>query len=103
RGRPLYFGEIVGNRGRPLYFIFVRLIGFEQLAQWVSELTAIPLPAMAEPGKQRPSVRARSILCFLAVNGLGMPMTVLAYRLGISLRPLVWRYKEAVKSWTVKS
>ncbi len=31
------------------------------------------------------AVRARSILCFLAVNGLGMPPTVIADRLGISL------------------
>jgi REP element-mobilizing transposase RayT/DNA-binding CsgD family transcriptional regulator len=60
-------------------------IGFEQLAQWVSELTAIPLPAMAGPGKQRKTVRARSILCFLAVNGLGLPLADLAARLGISL------------------
>jgi DNA-binding Lrp family transcriptional regulator len=40
---------------------------------------------MAGPGKQRKSVKARSILCSLAVNGLGMPLTDLADRLGISL------------------
>jgi|SRR5208283_4435411 len=67
------------------YVLASKGIGFEQLAQWVSELTAIPLPAMAGPGKQRQTVRARSILCFLSVNGLGMPLTVLADRLRISL------------------
>jgi hypothetical protein len=67
------------------YVLASKGIGFEQLARWVSELTATPLPAMAGPGKQRKSVRARSILCFLAVNGLGMPLTDLAARLGICL------------------
>ncbi len=67
------------------YVLASKGIGFEQLAQWVSKLTAIALPAMAGPGKQRQTVRARSILCFLAANGLGMPLTVIADRLGISL------------------
>lgn len=67
------------------YALAAKGIGFEQLAQWVSDLTAIPVEAMAGSGKERQAVKARSILCFWAVNGLGMPLTDLAHRLGISL------------------
>ena len=49
-------------------------------------MTAIPLRAMAWPRKGRQAVSARSILCFWAVNGLGMPLTDLAQRLGVCLR-----------------
>ena len=67
------------------YPLAAKGIGFEQLAQWVSELTAVPVKAMAGSGKERQAVRARSILCFWAVNGLSMPLTDLAQRLGVSL------------------
>lgn len=73
------------ERLHPKYALASRGIGFEQLAQWVSELTAIPLSVMAGPSKQRQIVKARSILCFLAINGLGIPLTVLAASLRISL------------------
>lgn len=59
-------------------------IGYEQLAQWVSELTAIPLQAMAGAGKERQTVRARSILCYWAVRELGMSLTDLSNRLSIA-------------------
>ncbi|MGV8073401.1 MAG: hypothetical protein AB2L11_02405 [Syntrophobacteraceae bacterium] len=67
------------------YALAAKGIGFEHLAQWVSEFTQIPLQAPAGPRKERRTVRARSILCFWAVNGLGMSLADLAGRLGISL------------------
>ena len=67
------------------YALAAKGIGFEQLAQRIFELTAIPIKAMAGPGKERQAVRARSILCFRAVNGLGMPLTDPAQRLEVCL------------------
>ena len=60
-------------------------IGLEQLMQRVSELTGIPLQAMTGSSKTRENVKARSLLCFWAVKELGMTLTVLANRLGISV------------------
>ncbi len=67
------------------YLLASKGIEFDQLAQWVWELTGISLSEMVGPGKQRQTVRARSILCFVAVNGLGMLLSALADKLGISL------------------
>ena len=41
--------------------------------------------AMTGPGKERPSVRARSLLCFWAVKELGISLTDLARSLGIAV------------------
>jgi putative transposase len=60
-------------------------IGFEELVQRVSELTTIPVQAIAGPGKERQTVRARSLLCFWAVKELGLSLTDVAGRLGISV------------------
>lgn len=49
------------------------------------------MQAMVGLGKKRRSVRARSIVCFWAGKELGMSLTELAGRLGISCQPLVWR------------
>ena len=67
------------------YVLAAKGVGFEQLVQWVSVLTAIPVQAMVGPGKERQSVRARSLLCFWAVKELGMSLTELAGRLRISV------------------
>ena len=66
------------------YALAAKGVGFEQLVQWVSVLTAIPVQAMVGPSKERQSVRARSLLCFWAVKELGMSLTDLAGRLNIS-------------------
>jgi len=60
-------------------------IGLEQLMQWVSELKAIPVQDMTGPDKTREKVNARRLLCFLAVKELGMALTDLGARLGISV------------------
>lgn len=67
------------------YALACKGIGFDQLAQSVSEFTGISVKAMAGPGKERKAVRARSILCFLAVKDMGIAQSDLARRLGVSL------------------
>lgn len=67
------------------YDLVAKGIGFEQLLQWVSALTGIPVEAMVGPGKERRTVRARSLLCFWAVRELGIPLTDVARRLRISV------------------
>lgn len=67
------------------YALAAKGIGFERLTQWVSVLTEVSPTAMAGPCKERQTVRARRLLCFWAAQELGMPLTDLAGRLGISL------------------
>jgi chromosomal replication initiation ATPase DnaA len=67
------------------YVLTAKGLGVEELLQWVSELTAIPVAAMLGPGKERQSVRARSLFCYWAVKELGVALTDLAERLGISV------------------
>jgi putative transposase len=67
------------------YALAVKGIGFEQLTQWMSELTGVPVQAMVGPSKRRQTGKARSILCFWARRELGTSLTALANRLGISV------------------
>jgi REP element-mobilizing transposase RayT len=67
------------------YTLAAKGLGFEDLLKWVSQLTGIPVQAMIGPGKERRSVRARSLLCFWAVKELDIPLTDLARRLNISV------------------
>ena len=59
-------------------------IGIEQLMQGVSELTGVPVAALASAGKKRENVKARSLQCFWAVKALGMSLTDLARRPGVT-------------------
>ena len=70
---------------RRQYDLSARGIGFEDLLQRVSVLTAVPVEAMGGAGKERQRVRARSLLCFWAVKELGMTLTDLAGRLGLAV------------------
>jgi putative transposase len=67
------------------YALVAKGIGIEQLTQWVFELTGVPVQAMVGPSKRRQTGKARSLLCFLARRELGMSLTALAHRLGISV------------------
>jgi chromosomal replication initiation ATPase DnaA len=60
-------------------------VGIEQLTQWVSELTGVPVQAMVGPSKRRQTGKARSLLCFFERRELGMTLTALAHKLGISV------------------
>jgi putative transposase len=67
------------------YALAAKGIGFEQLTQWVSKLTGVPVRAMVGPSKRRQTGKARSLLCFWAGRELGMSLTALAHRLEISV------------------
>ena len=56
-----------------------------QLMQGVSELTGVPVAALASAGKKRENVKARGLLCYWAVTALGMSLTDLARRLGVAV------------------
>jgi chromosomal replication initiation ATPase DnaA len=60
-------------------------LGFERLMQWVSELTGVQVQAMVGPSKRRQTGKARSLLCFWARTELGVSLTAVAHRLGISV------------------
>lgn len=67
------------------YSLAAKGIGIEQLMQAVSELTGVPVEALAGPGKKRENVKARRLLCFWAVTELGMALSDLARRLGVAV------------------
>ncbi len=53
--------------------------------QGVSELTGVPVAALASAGKKREDIKARRLLCYWAVTALGMSLTDLARRLGVAV------------------
>ena len=50
----------------------------------VAELLGVDIEQVWQPGKFRPQVQARSLLCYRAVREMGESMTTVAWRLGIS-------------------
>lgn len=61
-----------------------RGVNLDRLASIVAELMNIEAPVVFAPGKERTRVAARSLLCFWAVRELGLPLTELSRKLGIS-------------------
>ena len=59
-------------------------IDLDNVAARVAELLEMDIEQVWAPGKFRPQVRARSLLCYWAVRELGESMTAMARRLGIS-------------------
>ena len=59
-------------------------IDLDKVAARVAELLEMDIEQVWAPGKFRPQVRARSLLCYWAVLELGEGMTAMARRLGIS-------------------
>jgi putative transposase len=57
----------------------------DHLLQAVAEVMAIPPAEVMAPGKWRQRVRARSLLCYWAVRELGMTMTAMALKSGLSV------------------
>lgn len=66
------------------YALQNRGIDIEYAAKRVARLMEMPLKDLWQPGKQRRLVAARSLLCYWAVRKLGLSMTAMARRLGIS-------------------
>ena len=56
----------------------------DNVAARVAELLGMDIEQVWQPGKFRPQVKARSLLCYWAVRELGESMTAMAGRLGIS-------------------
>jgi lambda repressor-like predicted transcriptional regulator len=59
-------------------------ISIDDIADRVAHLLDMEPEAVWLPGKYRQQVTARSLLCFWAVRELGVSMTALGKRLGIS-------------------
>ncbi len=56
----------------------------DDIAVRVAQLMQLPVEQVWLPGKRRVVVQARSLLCFWSVRDLGVSMTALARKLGIS-------------------
>ena len=56
----------------------------EKVAHRVAQVLEVDLDQVWEKGKHPETVRARSLLCFWAVRELGITMTELAVRLGLT-------------------
>ena len=59
-------------------------IDLDKVAARVAEVLGLDIEQVWQPGKFRPQVQARSLLCHWAVRELGESMTAMAGRLGIS-------------------
>jgi putative transposase len=66
------------------YSLQLRGYNLGKLVQRVAESCRIEATEVLAPGKQPYRVRARSLLCYWAVRGLGMSSTVLADKLGMT-------------------
>lgn len=60
-------------------------ITLDHLLDVVAGITEIPKQEIMQPGKARPLVQARSLLCFWAARELGMSLTDLARETGLSV------------------
>jgi chromosomal replication initiation ATPase DnaA len=56
----------------------------DRIAERVAALLGLPVEAVWAAGKHRGTVAARSLLCYWSVRHLGLSMSSLAQRLGIS-------------------
>ncbi len=57
---------------------------FDSVTERVGQLLQMPVTQVMAPGKNRQTVRARSLLCYWAVRECGMTMVYLSRKLGIS-------------------
>jgi hypothetical protein len=67
------------------YVLRTRGIGLDSVAARVSELLKIKTEDVWAKGKYQRTVNARSLLCYWAVRELGIPMSNLSIKLGISI------------------
>jgi len=59
-------------------------VEFDDIAQRVAQVMDLPLEIVWEKSRRPQFVQARSLLCYWANNELGMRMTDIAIRLGLS-------------------
>ena len=67
------------------YHLRAQGFNLDRIASRVSTLMGVDQGQIWEPGKERNRVKARSLLCYWAVRELGIAMTELSRRLGLSL------------------
>jgi REP element-mobilizing transposase RayT len=72
------------ERYTPQYALQQHGIGFEQVVARVAEICHLDPREVVVRGRQKRKVGARSLLCYWAVRELGLPLTELARRLGLS-------------------
>lgn len=82
-----YVDEILGAANESLqrrYQLKTLGLDVDKVAERVAALLKIPVEAVWASGKHRSTVVARSLLCYWSVRQLGLSMSSLAQRLGIS-------------------
>jgi len=67
------------------YHLRAQGFNLDRMASRVSTLMGVDQGQIWDPGKERTRVKARSLLCYWAVRELGIAMTELSRRLGLSL------------------
>lgn len=76
--------EMANEQMERKYRIQAQGYDFQKIARRVSEVLNMPIGKVLAAGKNRETVRARSLLCYWAVRECGMAMIVLAKRFEIS-------------------
>ena len=66
------------------YRVHTQGLDFEKIAQRVSDVLDLPIDQVLASGKNRETVKARSLLCYWAVRECGMSLVVLAEKFGLS-------------------
>lgn len=82
-----YVDEILGAANERLQRAYqLKALGLDvdKVAERVAALLTLPVEAVWAVGKHRKTVAARSLLCYWSVRQLGLSMSSLARRLGIS-------------------
>ena len=83
-----YFSGIIIKLRPPeprKYHLRAHGFNLDRIVSRVSTLIGVDQRQIWEPGKERTRVKARSLLCYWAVRDLGIAMTELSRRLGLSL------------------
>lgn len=66
------------------YRLYSENIKLDDVAQRVARVMGLPLEAVWEAGRRHQTVQARSLLCYWASRELGLSMTEIANRLGLT-------------------
>jgi len=80
------------------YYLRAKGIDLETVACRVSELTGIDKSEIFLPGKEQNRVKARSLFCYWAVRELGVSMSELSRRMGISVAGVSLSVKRGEKT-----
>ena len=76
--------ENADERLERIYKIRAQGYDIDSIANRVGQLLQMPVTQIMAPGKNRQTVRARSLLCYWAVRECGLTMVFLSQKLGVS-------------------